>query len=42
VDLELQHADSVVELGGYRIFLIRGDIALSVKGAVVRGYVGDV
>lgn len=42
MDLKLQHADSVVELGGHRVLLVRGDIALSVKGTVMRRDVGDV
>lgn len=42
MDLELQHADSVVELGSYRVLLVRGDIALPVEGAVVCSDVSDI
>lgn len=42
VDLELKHADAVVELGRYVEFLIRGDVALYAKRGVMCGDHGYV
>lgn len=42
MDLKLQHADPVVELGGDRVLLVGGEIARSDKGAVMCGDIGDV